>query len=91
MKIFKTIKQEIKTIKAKDPAAKSTLEIVLLYQGFHALILHRLAHKLYKMKIPFLPRFISQFSRFITGIEIHPGATIGKNFFICDFQNKFCR
>ncbi len=82
MKIFKLIKQEIKTIKEKDPAAKSTLEIVLLYQGFHALILYRLAHKLYKMKIPFLPRFISQFSRFITGIEIHPGATIGKNFFI---------
>ncbi len=82
MKIFKLIKQEIKTIKEKDPAAKSTLEIILLYQGFHALILHRLAHKLYKMKIPFLPRFISQFSRFITGIEIHPGATIGKNFFI---------
>ena len=82
MKIFKLIKQEIKTIKEKDPAAKSTLEIVLLYQGFHALILHRLAHKLYKMKVPFLPRLISQFSRFITGIEIHPGAQIGKNFFI---------
>ena len=82
MKIFKLIKQEIKTIKEKDPAAKSTLEIVLLYQGFHALILHRLAHKLYKLKVPFLPRLISQFSRFITGIEIHPGAQIGKNFFI---------
>ena len=82
MKIFKLIKQEINTIKAKDPAAKSTLEIILLYQGFHALILHRLAHKLYELKIPFLPRFISQFSRFFTGIEIHPGATIGKNFFI---------
>lgn len=82
MKIFKLIKQEIKTIKEKDPAAKSTLEIILLYQGFHALILHRLAHKLYKLKVPFLPRLISQFSRFITGIEIHPGATIGKNFFI---------
>ena len=82
MRIFKLIKQEINTIKAKDPAAKSTLEIVLLYQGFHALILHRFAHKLYKLKIPFLPRFISQFSRFFTGIEIHPGATIGKNFFI---------
>lgn len=82
MKIFKLIKQEIKTIKEKDPAAKSTLEIILLYQGFHALILHRLAHKLYKLKVPFLPRLISQFSRFITGIEIHPGAQIGKNFFI---------
>lgn len=82
MKIFKLIKQEIKTIKGKDPAAKSTLEIILLYQGFHALILHRLAHKLYKLKVPFLPRLISQFSRFITGIEIHPGAQIGKNFFI---------
>ena len=82
MKIFNLIKQEIATIKAKDPAAKSSLEIILLYQGFHALILHRLAHKLYKLKIPFLPRLISQISRFITGIEIHPGATIGKNFFI---------
>lgn len=82
MKIFKLIKQEIATIKAKDPAAKSSLEIVLLYQGFHALILHRIAHKLYKLKVPFLPRLISQFSRFLTGIEIHPGATIGKNFFI---------
>ncbi|MBR4509039.1 MAG: serine O-acetyltransferase [Elusimicrobiaceae bacterium] len=80
--MFKLIKQEIKTIKGKDPAAKSTLEIILLYQGFHALILHRLAHKLYKLKVPFLPRLISQFSRFITGIEIHPGAQIGKNFFI---------
>lgn len=82
MKIVNLIKQEITTIKAKDPAAKSSLEIILLYQGFHALILHRLAHKLYKLKIPFLPRLISQISRFITGIEIHPGATIGKNFFI---------
>ena len=82
MKIFNLIKQEIATIKAKDPAAKSSLEIILLYQGFHALILHRMAHKLYKLNIPFLPRLISQISRFITGIEIHPGATIGKNFFI---------
>lgn len=73
---------DIKAIKEKDPAVKSSIEIVLLYQGFHALLAYRVANKLYRMKIPFLPRLISQLARFFTGIEIHPGATIGERFFI---------
>ncbi len=77
-----TLKSDIKTVLQKDPAAKSTFEVVLLYPGFHAILAHRIAHKLYNWGIPFFPRLISQLSRLITGIEIHPGATIGKNFFI---------
>jgi serine O-acetyltransferase len=79
---FKTIAQDIQTIKDKDPAARSVLEIVLLYPGFHALLCHRISHKLFKWHIPFIPRFLSQLARFFTGNEIHPGATIGYNFFI---------
>ncbi len=74
--------QAIKETQEKDPASKGYLQIILLYSGLHALIAHRLAHPLWKLKIPLLPRFISQVSRFMTGIEIHPGAAIGKGFFI---------
>jgi serine O-acetyltransferase len=80
--LFRTIREEIETIFREDPAAKSVLEIVLCYPGFHAIVWHRLAHKLYKAGVPLLPRMISQFSRFFTGIEIHPGASIGRRFFI---------
>lgn len=73
---------EIQAARAKDPAAKSFLEIVLLYQGLHALVSHRIAYFLYKMRLFFLARFISQVSRHFTGIEIHPGAKIGKGLFI---------
>ncbi|MDE3197642.1 MAG: serine O-acetyltransferase [Acidobacteriota bacterium] len=76
------IREQIDTIFREDPAAKSVLEIVLCYPGFHAVLLHRLAHRLYKSGVPLLPRFISQVSRFLTGIEIHPGAKIGRRFFI---------
>lgn len=79
---LKKVKQDIKTIKDKDPAARSVWEIVLLYPGFHALFLYRIAHKLWNWNIPFIPRLISQFARFLTGIEIHPGAKIGNYFFI---------
>ncbi len=79
---IKTVIDDIQNIKDKDPAAKSYIEIILLYQGFHALLMYRIAHKLYKWHIPFIPRLISQFARFLTGIEIHPGAIIGKRFFI---------
>ena len=72
----------IKTIKERDPAARNTFEIILTYSGFHALLFYRIAHFLYGLKIPILPRFISQFAKFLTGIEIHPGAKIGKGFFI---------
>ncbi len=73
---------EIKAAQRKDPAAKSFLEIVLFYQGLHALVAHRVAHLFYRMRLFILARFISQVSRFFTGIEIHPGAVIGKRFFI---------
>lgn len=80
--MFRAIKEQIDTVFERDPAAKSWLEIILCYPGFHAILLHRFAHRLYRWKIPLLPRVVSQFSRFFTGIEIHPGATIGRRFFI---------
>src|SRR5580658_8730456 len=80
--MFAVIKEQFDTIFREDPAAKSILEIVLCYPGFHAILMHRLAHVLYEAKISIVPRFISQVSRFLTGIEIHPGATIGRRFFI---------
>ena len=80
--MFRTIKEQIDTIFREDPAAKSILEIFFCYPGFHAILFHRLAHKLYKMGVPLVPRMISQFSRTLTGIEIHPGATIGRRVFI---------
>lgn len=79
---FKTISEDINTIKEKDVAARSVFEVIFLYSGFHALLMYRIAHKLLKWKIPFIPRAISQFARFLTGIEIHPAAKIGKRFFI---------
>ena len=73
---------DIRAAQKRDPAAKSFLEIILLYPGVHALVYYRLAHVLYKMRLFFLARLLSQVSRFFTGIEIHPGAKIGKRFFI---------
>jgi serine O-acetyltransferase len=80
--MFRAIREQIDTIFREDPAAKSVLEIVLCYPGFHAILLHRLSHKLYRWRVPLAPRVISQIGRFLTGIEIHPGATIGRRFFI---------
>jgi serine O-acetyltransferase len=80
--MFRTIREQIDTIFREDPAAKSVLEIVLCYPGFHATLFHRLAHKLYIAGLPLIPRMISQLSRFLTGVEIHPGARIGRRFFI---------
>ncbi len=80
--MFRAIREQVETIFREDPAAKSVLEIVLCYPGFHAILLHRLAHWLYRRKVPLIPRVISQFSRWFTGIEIHPGARIGRRFFI---------
>ena len=79
---IKMVKDDINNIKDKDPAAKSIIEILFLYPGFHALLSYRIANKLKKWHIPFIPRLISQTARFLTGIEIHPGATIGERFFI---------
>ncbi|OQX92918.1 MAG: serine O-acetyltransferase [candidate division Zixibacteria bacterium 4484_95] len=72
--------EDIKAIYRNDPAAKN-LEF-LLYPGFHAIAFHRLIHWLWKVGVPFIPRLFSQISRFLTGLEIHPGATIGKGFFV---------
>lgn len=81
-KYLKVIREDINTIYEKDPAAKNILEVIFCYPGLHALIMHRISHKLRYWHIPFIPRLISQFSRFMTGIEIHPGASIGRRFFI---------
>ena len=75
-------REEIKNIRTKDPAACSTLTVLVLYQGLHALVMHRIGHWFYKRGFCFLSRAMSQLGRSITGIEIHPGAVIGKRFFI---------
>jgi len=80
--MFSRLRADINAIKERDPASRNSFEILLLYSGLHAIMLHRSAHFLYRHKWFFLARFISQFSRFLTGIEIHPGAKIGKGVFI---------
>ncbi len=80
--MFKTLREDIQTIFAKDPAARSVPEVIFCYPGLHALWFHRLAHFLWHHKLQFLARFLSHVSRFLTGIEIHPGARIGRRFFI---------
>ena len=82
MSLFASIRKDIKTVFDHDPAAISTLEVLLAYPGFHARQFHRLAHTLFRWHIPILPRLMSHISRFLTGIEIHPGAKIGNGFFI---------
>ena len=74
--------EDIKIIKENDPASKSWLEIILCYPGLHAIIWHRLAHLLYKIKIPLLPRIVNMLSRFLTGVDIHPGAELAAGIMI---------
>ncbi|MSQ36666.1 MAG: serine O-acetyltransferase [Dehalococcoidia bacterium] len=76
------LQEDIRTAQARDPAARSAAEVLLTYPGVHALILHRLAQALHDAGLPVVPRLISHLSRFLTGIEIHPGARIGRRFFI---------
>lgn len=80
--MFSRIKEDLQAVFDRDPAATSTLEVVLTYAGFHAILAHRLAHRLHRWGIPLLPRLIAQFARWLTGVEIHPAAKIGKGFFI---------
>jgi serine O-acetyltransferase len=80
--LFNSIKDQILSMKKRDPAARSFLEIILCYPGLHALALHRLSHALWNCKLYLIARFISHISRFLTAIEIHPAAKIGKRFFI---------
>ena len=76
------IREDISCVFERDPAARSTWEVITCYPGFHALLIHRLAHWLWRIKMRWLARFVSHCSRFLTGIEIHPGAKIGRRVFI---------
>lgn len=80
--IIKTVKQDINSVRERDPAARSDFEILLTYSGLHAVMIYRLAHRLYIHQYKTAARALSQLGRMITGIEIHPGAKIGKNLFI---------
>ena len=79
---YESVKEDIKAIRDRDPAATSDLQVLLLYSGLHATMAHRVAHRLHKKGYTFAARAISQSAKFVTGIEIHPGATIGKGFVI---------
>ena len=80
--MFKKLKEDLSIVFERDPAARSYLEILTTYPGVHAILFHRIAHRVWKMKLFWLGRLISHISRFLTGIEIHPGAEIGSRFFI---------
>ncbi|HHU91908.1 MAG TPA: serine O-acetyltransferase [Halanaerobiaceae bacterium] len=80
--MFNYLRSDIKAVFERDPAANNIIEVLLTYSGFHAVTIHRFSHFLYKLGLRTIPRFISQLARFFTGIEIHPGAKIGKGFFI---------
>ncbi len=80
--LFKDVKRQIKNIKESDPAATNAVSIILLYPSIHAIFFYRIAHFLYNLRLLFLARLLSQLTRLFTGIEIHPGATIGKGLFI---------
>lgn len=82
MGIFKRMKEDMDVVFAGDPAARSYIEVFLTYSGLHAVWAHRVAHACYNIRLRFIARAISQFSRFLTGIEIHPAAVIGRRFFI---------
>ena len=80
--MFEGLKQDINAVRERDPAARNTLEVLLLYSGVHAILLHRPAHWLYRHKCYFTARLISQAARFLTNIEIHPGAKMGRGILI---------
>ena len=80
--MFSNIREDIASVFQRDPAARNTWEVITCYPGFHALTLHRISHGLWGMRLYWMARFLSHFTRWITGIEIHPGATIGRRVFI---------
>ncbi|MBK6319104.1 MAG: serine O-acetyltransferase [Dehalococcoidia bacterium] len=82
MALIQEIRQDIRATMERDPAARNVLEVVLFYPGFHARLAHRAAHAMHRAGIPVVPRGLMHLARFFTGIEIHPGATIGSRFFI---------
>src|SRR5438874_1613860 len=80
--VWQTLSADFRAVFERDPAARNGVEVVLAYPGFHAILLHRVAHWLWNLGIPVIPRVLSHYNRMLTGIEIHPGAQIGKGFFI---------
>lgn len=82
MRMLRLLKEDINTVFARDPAARNWLEVLFCYPGLHALWLHRIAHFLWQHKLRLFARFLSHFNRFLTGVEIHPGAKIGRRFFL---------
>src|SRR4030066_1564330 len=82
MNLFSQLKEDIAVVFDRDPAARTTFEVITTYPGFHAMVFHRLANKLWRMEWKWLARFTSHIGRWLTGIEIHPGATIGRRVFI---------
>ena len=80
--MFRSLRSDFAIIKERDPAARSDWEIIFCYPGFQAISIHRISHKLWRYKVPLIPRLLSHFTRFITGVEIHPGARIGNGVFI---------
>ena len=82
IRLFASLREHVQTIRREDPAAKNALEVLLCYPGLHAVLFHRISHPLYQRRWYVLARLVSQFARFLTGIEIHPGAQIGRRLFI---------
>ncbi len=80
--MFEKIRSDIRTVKERDPACRSTIDVIFSYPGFHAVFMHRIANRLWNWRLYFLARFLSHISRFLTGIEIHPAVKVGKGFFI---------
>ena len=80
--MFDTVRSDLNAVFEHDPAARNTLEVLLCYPGFHAVLMHRVAHRLWRLRFKLLARWTSHLSRFLTGIEIHPGASIGRGFFV---------
>ena len=80
--MFRNIREDIASVFARDPAARSTFEVITCYPGLHARVMHRMAHVLWRADLKWLARFLSHIARWLTGIEIHPGAAIGLRFFI---------
>lgn len=81
-KLLQSIRRDIDAVYRRDPAAINTVEVLLAYPGFHARLIHRASHALWVQRVPVVPRVLSHMGRFLTGVEIHPGATIGEGFFI---------
>ncbi|MBU1707448.1 serine O-acetyltransferase [bacterium] len=80
--MLQTIQADFRAIRKNDPAARNWLEVLVCYTTFYAILIHRLTHFLWRIKLPIIPRILSQINRFLTGVEIHPGASIGKGLFI---------